>query len=305
MVRVYARGGRLREVFTWLTLPSGRKWDFAQNHVHVILWLKILRSSIDKKTPGIASRWQDRFPLRLLPCALHLPLLGCRFPENPGGCEVRHSAILCLLFIVGSLLSGQTSFGQVQPSVKGLKATGERQTWDIFMGGSWESSASQNTYGWDGSVSEYPYRSHPWIGGTVDTSGYYYNKQAPGSQLFPIMGGPSVVANGRRIRLFARCMAGAVLDRVSATRINLLSKGNESEISMGGAARLPSAPTVAGPASTTDNLAVSGGGGVDIPAGSRFAIRGQADWITYWAKSQGQFQLQDVIRASGGIVLRF
>ncbi len=221
---------------------------------------------------------------------------------------MRPSVIYCLFLVAYSLLSSQISSGQVQPAVKGRKLE-TPATWDLFMGGSWETSASQNAYGWDGSLSEYPYRSHPWIGGTIDASGYYYSKLGVGNQLFPIMGGPSVVTARWRIRPFARCMAGAVLNRVSATTINLLTAPRRGDESIVGNSRFPSSPpTIPGPASISEHIGVSAGGGVDMPVGSRLAIRGQADWIEYWVKSQGQAQQsqsQDVIRASGGIVLRY
>jgi len=217
---------------------------------------------------------------------------------------VKLSAVSCLLLVALSLSPSPTAYGQVQPPVKGLAPAGQPAKWEVFVGGSWERSTSQKAYGWDGAVSEYPYKSHPWIGGTIDASGHYYNTQGKGSQLFPIMGGPSVVVNGRRVQPFARFMAGTVLDRLPATTVSLLSKPDHSVLSAGEVV-MPRPPTTVGPPATSKYLGFSGGGGIDLPVSSRLAIRAQADWVGYWVNSSGQSQLQDAIRASAGIMLRY
>jgi len=218
---------------------------------------------------------------------------------------LKPSAVVCLSLVAFSLLSGQRASGQVQSPLAGRATTETPATWNVFVGGSGESSASQNSYGWNGSVSEYPYKSHPWIGGTVDVSGYYYDKQGVGTQLFPIMGGPSIAANGWRMQPFVRVMFGGIVDRTSTSTVSLLTGPNQANLSIGEANKLRPPPTVTGPASTNYHLGFSAGGGIDIPAGSRLAIRGQADWIEYWVSSQGQPQPQEVIRASAGVVFRF
>ena len=278
--------------------------ELAENCVQTILWQKILGSSIDKKTPKLAFHWQIGFAARVRSCLLDLRLLIYRFPESPGGYAVRPSASFCLLLIACSLLTSQTTFGQVQPAVKDRGAQAPA-TWDVFLGGGWENSGSQTAYGWDGSVSEFPYRSHRWLGGTVDGSGYYYTKLGIGYQIFPIMAGPSVVATNRHFRPFARIMAGGVLNRVSATRVSLLTipkrYGETVEVNP----KFPSPPTIPGPAEITPHFGFAGGGGIEIPVSSRLAIRGQADWIEYMVDSKGQSQFQNVIRSSAGIVLRY
>jgi hypothetical protein len=189
------------------------------------------------------------------------------------------SAIPRIFFVVSFLFLSQISFSQIQPAGGGQKVVELPTTWDVFMGGSLARAlaSSQNTYGWDGAVSEYPYKPHPWIGGTIDASGHYYNKSGASSQLYAIMGGPSVALRSRKLQPFGRFMLGGVVNRASAT--------------------VGSVTTTA----SSDHFGLSVGGGIDVPLGSRCAIRGQADWIPYWVQSQRQ----DLLRVSGGVVLRF
>jgi hypothetical protein len=191
------------------------------------------------------------------------------------------SAIPRIFFVASFLFLSQISFSQIQPAGGGQKVVELPTTWDVFMGGSLARASSQNTYGWDAAVSEYPYKSYPWVGGTIDASGHYYNKSGASSQLYAVMGGPSVVLRSRRLQPFARFMLGGVINRYSAT--------------------VGSVTTTA----SSDHFGLSVGGGVDVPLGSRCAIRGQGDWVPYWVKSQVQTQRQDVLRVSGGIVFRF
>ena len=122
-------------------------------------------------------------------------------------------------------------------------------------------------------MSEYPYRSHPWIGGTIEASGHYYNKSGDSTQLYAVMGGPSAALRSRAVQPFARFLLGGVVNRVSA----------------------------GGQALTSDHFGLSVGGGIDLPIHSGVAIRAQGDWIPYWVQSQRE----DVFRASAGLAFKF
>lgn len=198
---------------------------------------------------------------------------------------MKFSGILALF--TGALLLSLSPAALAQASV-----TQQSLRWDVFLGGSFARGANsvsyQNVYGWDAAASEYPYSGHPWIGGTVEASGHYYNRSttlsAPGSiipvsasaHMYTLMGGPSFAVRNRGVQPFARFMLGDVMDRTSAT-----VSGATSDVS-------------------SSYFGMSLGGGIDVPISARCAIRGQADWIPYWAQSERQ----DVIRASAGIVFK-
>ncbi|MFP5205903.1 MAG: hypothetical protein ACLGSH_11150 [Acidobacteriota bacterium] len=175
-------------------------------------------------------------------------------------------AALCLFF-------AQSTLAQVQPAVNGHAAKADSSTWNLFLGGSFARSAPQNAYGWDSAVSEYPYRSLHWIGGTIEASGHYYNKSGASTQLYTVMGGPSAALRSRAVQPFARFLLGGIVNRVSA----------------------------GGQALTSDHFGLAVGGGVDWPVSSRAAIRTQGDWIPYWVQSQRE----DVFRASAGFAFKF
>ena len=89
-------------------------------------------------------------------------------------------------------------------------------TVDIFGGGSYNEafSPSSHEYGWDASITERPYPSHPWVGGTIEGSGAYSSTAAHGAipaisnQFLTAMGGPAFVLNVNRIQPFARVLVG-------------------------------------------------------------------------------------------------
>lgn len=192
-----------------------------------------------------------------------------------------------------TVFTGALFLSLSQASLAQATVTQQSLTWDVFLGGSFARGANSvsydNVYGWDAAVSEYPYSSHPWIGGTIDASGHYYNESttltAPGTitpvsasaHMYTLMGGPSFAVRSRGVQPFARFMVGGVIDRTSAAVDSVTATVSSSYFGM------------------------SLGGGIDVPVGARCAIRGQADWIPYWAQSQRQ----DVVRASAGIVFRF
>jgi hypothetical protein len=163
-------------------------------------------------------------------------------------------------------------------------------TWDLFVGGTLQrgvlSTPTPNYYGWDASVSERPYRSHPWIGGTVEGSGSYLNSSSTvsgtsvrtDSGAYTIMGGPSVAFKLPGIQPFARVLMGVDLNR-EAVSVNDQTASHAWSRGFGTAF----------------------GGGLDISVTQRFAIRGQADWLRYWASN---LQSSNSVRASVGVVFR-
>lgn len=185
--------------------------------------------------------------------------------------------IVRLFLPVSLYLLSRCSPAQVAP-VRGVLFEPRPTTWDVFLGGSYDravvTQGASNIYGWNAGVSEYPYRAHPWLGGTIDASGHYYSQSGVNAQVYAFMAGPSVALRDRWIQPFVRVLAGSVLVRAS------------------GATQAPG---------LSSDLALSAGGGVDVPLGARWAIRGQADWIPYWVQSDRG----SLVRASGGVVLRF
>jgi hypothetical protein len=151
-------------------------------------------------------------------------------------------------------------------------------TWDIYAGGSYNESfsPSQHEYGWDASVSERPYLTHPWVGGTIEASGAYppSSSTTANSQLYTAMAGPLFVLRNPHIQPFGRALLGAAIVRTQTT-------AGETNIAHFG-------------------LAV--GGGVDIPFSHYWAIRGQADYVRSYTTSTNT---SNMLRASVGFVLKF
>jgi len=200
------------------------------------------------------------------------------------------SSIVRNSIAAASLLLVHLSLAQTVPAVK-TSMTNLPTTWSIFAGISAESqptvSGSPWVYGFDGSVSQYPFKSHPWIGGTIDFAGHFSSMSGSlktvGTQsdlsTYEVLGGPSFRARARRVTPFGRLMAGPVVDRTTAS-----VKAGASVIS------------------ESNYFAIAGGGGADFGISPDWAIRTQADWIRYWVKfSPGQ----DFFRTSGGLLFRF
>jgi hypothetical protein len=187
------------------------------------------------------------------------------------------SGIPHVLFIVCLALPGLNSFGQAQPAA-GPSVSERPATWDVFMGGSYgyARTSTDSYYGWNAAVSEYPYRAHPWIGGTVEASGLYDSQSGTTNDEYIAMGGPSLMLRSRSVEPFARVMLGGVINTTPMKFGNIVAPASH-------------------------NFGMSGGGGLDLPIGSRCAIRAEADWIRFWAQSQGY----DMLRASAGVVFRF
>jgi opacity protein-like surface antigen len=192
-----------------------------------------------------------------------------RFPRGS------RSAVLILILMIAALAAVPPAFSQaVAPNPT---------TVDLFGGGSYNEAftPSNHEYGWDASVTERPYFTHPWVGGTIEASGAYSSTAAHGStpaisnQFYTAMGGPAFVLNANHIQPFARVLLGTGLQRVS-----------------GGASIT----------TNTAHFAFSAGGGVDVAFSRSWALRGQADLIRTYVSTAN---VTNMLRASVGLDFRF
>jgi opacity protein-like surface antigen len=164
-------------------------------------------------------------------------------------------------------------------------------TWDVYGGGSFlgstASSGLPNSYGWDFSVSERPYSSYPWLGGTAEASGDYSKASTPGfgttttqttRSRHTVMGGPTFVLLLSHVQPYAHALVGGVFVHDKT----------------GTAAQSVS--------SSSTHFGYALGGGLDVPLAIRWTIRGQADWIGIWANTSSN---ENLIRASAGVVFHF
>jgi hypothetical protein len=188
------------------------------------------------------------------------------------------------------LLAGVVFATSVVSSAQSVPTVNDAPTtWELFGGGTFERGVSstlpENLYGWDTSVSERPYASYPWVGGTIEASGSYHNSTATASNIvihgseawYTVMGGPSVAFRVKRVQPFARVLLGEVVDSASAS-------ANGQSVS-----------------SSTKHFGTSMGGGVDVAVNRRFALRAQADWL-WWREDSQSVAL---VRTSVGGVFRF
>jgi hypothetical protein len=157
-------------------------------------------------------------------------------------------------------------------------------TVDIFGGGSYNElfSPSSHEYGFDVSVTERPYLTHPWVGGTIEGSGAYSSTAGHGAtpgvsnQFYTAMGGPMFVLRSSHIQPFGRVLLGTGVQRVSA----------------GGSAMT----------TNTAHFAFSAGGGVDVGISRSWAFRGQADLVRTFVSAANT---SNMLRASVGLDFRF
>jgi opacity protein-like surface antigen len=173
---------------------------------------------------------------------------------------------------VGFLFFAQIAFAQVAPS-SGQMESSRNDSWALF-GGFAYTRQSANYVGWTGSVAEYPYPSHPWVGGVIEGSGGYRNESGVNLGSYTAMAGPSFKIRPGRIQPFARFMVGAVVNTAS----------------------VPASVSV-----TTRNFGIDAGGGLDFTLSEHWAVRAQADWINY-GKSGSHANMG---KAASGVVLRF
>jgi hypothetical protein len=189
------------------------------------------------------------------------------------------------------LLSGSLLAASILSAAQAVPLPSSPPTWDLFAGGTLQrgvgSTSTPNYYGWDTSVTERPYQSHPWIGGTVEASGSYRNSASTvlGASVktddgaYTVMGGPSVTFKLHRVQPFARVLLGGLFNRTSIS----VSSQNASTV-------------------VSKYFGTAFGGGVDFPVTQKFAIRGQADWLRDWTSN---LEASNSIRASAGVVFRF
>jgi opacity protein-like surface antigen len=208
---------------------------------------------------------------------------------------------LFVIFIAVSFLCGAIARSQAVPAAGGSMDT-KPSTWNVAGSGSYLGSntggSQLNFYGWDASVSEYPYPSFRWLGGTVEMSGHYSGESrtelsngisyriSVNRTLYTYAGGPSVMLSSGRVKPFAHALFAAINTRTAGH----LNGANGSTLR-------PLDPSLS--AATHGGMLL--GGGFDIGVTSSVAIRTQADWVQVWAPSQAV----NFIHAATGVVYRF
>jgi opacity protein-like surface antigen len=207
---------------------------------------------------------------------------------------------LTLLFLLPLLLANK-GLAQAPPAGGGAYLDSSNE-WDFFLGGSYarafSGSRTGNVAGWDATLSNFPYESHPWIGGTIDVGGYYANQSGTSIQYYSFMGGPVVAVRSSRLQPFARVMLGAVAESAPGSSTPPPS-GLPHRV--GASGDVSPAASSSTSSDTATSFGFDAGGGIDYPITSRIAARIQADWTPYWVNSQRQ----DNVRASVGLDFRF
>lgn len=165
-------------------------------------------------------------------------------------------------------------------------------TWDLFGGVAVLRSATSGSpadydYGWDASLVERPYSSHPWVGGKVESTGIYTRSSGSsqgvsftlGSSLYTVMGGPVVESQNRGVRPFAHALLGDVIinDSMTVTGLGTMAQTNHY-------------------------FGHTLGGGLDFPVARHVAVRTQADWLRIWQRNSTNL---DTLRLCGGLVYSF
>lgn len=206
---------------------------------------------------------------------------------------MRFSTVVAIAFMsLSAFCSGQAA----DQSLSGT-------TWDLFGGAVFvhptDANSQGNLYGWDASLTERPYSSYPWVGGTIRLNGSYRQASSPipngvayvrtstpvyegtvktGSSMYTAMAGPSVQFRLRTMEPFAHALFGAVIEKVSIAGLG--------------------DPV----ASSSSHFGYSLGGGFDVNLSARWAIRAQADWIN---TSESATQHTSKVSVSSGVVLKF
>jgi hypothetical protein len=160
----------------------------------------------------------------------------------------------------------------------------------------------QDSYGWHGTLAE---NKTGWIGGIIDFSGDYANRQinigtlsAPDNvrfngQAYPFLFGPRFYyRSSGRLVLFGEPTIGGV-----HARLNVASTPTGTLLIDG--------TTTASLPITATHWAYAFGGGADYNFTPRIAFRGQADWIRSHFPETLFRDFQNNYRISGGIVFKF
>jgi hypothetical protein len=185
------------------------------------------------------------------------------------------SSITTVLMAVSSFFIIQSSLAQVVPA-SGEQLSAESKSWAIFAGGSFERGGSTNFTGWDLSVSEYPYKAVPWVGGTIEGSGTYYTQSGVTTGLYGFMGGPVISLRRSKLQPFAHVLLGESVEKTSMTVFRVSGSSSVSA------------------------FALDAGGGVDFPIRPAVAIRGQGDWLRDVKSNSTSF-----FKVAAGVVFRF
>lgn len=206
----------------------------------------------------------------------------------PWGSVLKQSGIVRAFVAATFLLLTQFAAGQTQLAVHSTANSGA-DVWSVYAGGSMAANASGHNFGWQASVTENPYKSLPWLGGTIEMSQYFNHgtvmvgstKVTRNSSTSLIMGGPSV-----------SFMHGALQPFVHAL--------------VGGAISSGTGDGFAGPFHSASNsgsdhtLGMALGAGVDFAFSSRAGIRTQWDWMRV-----GTSNAASLFRGSAGLYVRF
>ncbi len=171
----------------------------------------------------------------------------------------------------------------------GGKTSHNFDVWSIYGGASVAANPSGHNLGWDASVTENPYKSLPWLGGTLDASGYYNHSSVTSggttvntqSNTYLIMGGPAVIFKIAGLQPFVHVLLGGAL-----------ASGSQSGFAG------PFAKAFTGGSTGTFSLAL--GAGVDVPVSARLGIRTQWDWLRV-----GTATTTNLIRGSAGLYYTF
>jgi hypothetical protein len=107
-------------------------------------------------------------------------------------------------------------------SASALAQSDAPTTYEVYAGGSYgrlSGATSENAYGWEASISQYPYDSYRWFGGEIEASGLFSNEVVEEGtatfyqNLYTYMGGPTFTAPARRrIKPYAHVLLGAVVE---------------------------------------------------------------------------------------------
>ncbi len=166
-------------------------------------------------------------------------------------------------------------------------------TYEVYGGGSYgrlSDATSENGYGWEVSISQYPYESHRWLGGEIEASGLFSSEIVEEGtatfyqNLYAYMGGPTFAAPARRrVKPYGHVLLGAVVESSYAKGLIADSRGDTAQTDK----------TVFGTAI---------GGGFDVLLTHRLAARGVADWLSF--RESVSDRVED-LRVSAGIVYKF
>ena len=157
-------------------------------------------------------------------------------------------------------------------------------------------NSSGNLFGWNAAITENRYASAPWLGGTIDASGFYQSgtlsrpagedtvTSSYNSAVYLIMAGPAATVRTGKARPFAHALVGGAFGTFNYSGLVTPPPG---DFIISG--------TVLG-----NTLSVAAGGGVDLPLSPKFAIHTQADWVRI-----GEGTALNLFRGTGGIVITF